>query len=66
MTCGWLTGNGSQDIGDEDLHKGLVHQMVAGAHPLEHSFVSAQRQQLRLRESGFNLTDAAAHQTSTL
>lgn len=55
----WLTGNGSQDIRNEDLYKGLVHEMVTGAHPFQHGLVSAQRQELRARESSFDLTNAA-------
>lgn len=60
-----LTGNGSQDIRDEDLHEGLVHEMVAGAHPFEHDLVSAQRHQLGTGQSRFNLGDAAEKQNKT-
>lgn len=55
---GTLTGNGSQNIRDEDLNKGLVHEMVTGAHPLQHSLVSAEHQELRARQPTFDLTDA--------
>ena len=58
---GWgLTGNGSEDVGDEDLHHGLVHQVVAGAHPLDHRLRGAQCQQLRPRQPLLDLAHTAA------
>lgn len=50
--CSQLTGHRPQDIGDEDLHQGLVQDVVAVPHPLENGLAFTQRHQLVLREDG--------------
>lgn len=47
-----LTGHWPQHVWDEDLHQGLVEDVVAAPHPLEDGVTFTQRHQLVLREDG--------------
>lgn len=40
-----LTGDGSEDVGDEDLHQALVQAVVTVAAPAQHRLVLAQQHQ---------------------
>ena len=55
-----LTRNGSEHIRDEDLHQGLVHDVIAGTHPLQHRLVPAQHQQPGARQAALDLAQPAA------
>lgn len=46
-----LTGNGSEDIGDEDLYQALVQAVVAVSAPAQHRLVLAQQNQAGLGET---------------
>lgn len=46
-----LTGNGSEDIRDEDLHQALVQAVVTVAAPAQHRLVLAQHNQAGLGET---------------
>ena len=51
-----LTGYRPEDIWYEYLHQDLVHEVVAGTHPLQHALVPAEQQQLGPRQTALNLT----------
>lgn len=40
-----LTGDGSEDVGDEDLHQALVQAVVTVTAPAQHRLVLAQQHQ---------------------
>lgn len=46
-----LTGNGSEDIRDEDLYQTLVQTVIAVATPTQHWLVLAQQNQAGLWET---------------
>lgn len=41
-----LTGNRSQHVGDQDLHQGLVEDVIAAPHPQPDRLIFTQRHQL--------------------
>lgn len=47
-----LTGYWPQHVGDEDLHQGLIEDVVTVPHPLKDGVTFTQRHQLVLREDG--------------
>lgn len=47
-----LTGYWPQHVGDEDLHQGLVEDVVTVPHPLKDGVTFTQRHQLVLRDDG--------------
>lgn len=50
-----LTGHRSEHVWDENLHQGLVQDVIAASHPFEDGFVFAQSDQLMFWESAFVL-----------
>jgi len=48
-----LTGHWPEHIWDENLHQGLVQDVVTASHPFEDGFVFAQSDQLVFREGSF-------------
>lgn len=54
-----LTGHWPEHIRDEDLHQGLVQDVVTAPHPLEDGLVLAQSDQFVLWEGPFGFLFAA-------
>lgn len=46
-----LTGDGSEDIRNEDLHQALIEAVVTVAAPAQHWVILAQQNQAGLREA---------------
>lgn len=60
-----LTRNGSQNIRDEDLHEGLIHQVITGVHPLQHILIPAEQNQSGPWQAALDLAHTAASTTIT-
>lgn len=50
---GVLTGHRSEHVWDENLHQGLVQDVIAASHPFEDGFILAQSDQLIFWEGPF-------------